>query len=155
MCTVTALAGETEKRKLECNVGDLATNTSFTVVLTATIPNNFLVKPPTASSPGLEIDGNLSKEGTDSQDWATLGIDCVSATKVGCAIDLATGAGDNSFGNGTKEDTPVPSIVSGQIPNNKSDLLRFYVANQRIVTTDHLYLAWERVQEPNGSTNMD
>jgi hypothetical protein len=155
LCTVTALVGETEIRNLYCNVGTLGTNASFTVVVTATIPGNFLVKPPTANSPGLEIDGNLSKEGTDSQDWATLGIDCTSATKVGCAIDQATGSGDNSFGNGTKEDTPVPSIVSGQIPNNKSDLIRFYVASQRIVSTDHLYLAWERVQEPSGSTNMD
>jgi uncharacterized repeat protein (TIGR01451 family) len=155
LCTVTALVGETEKRKLECNVGTLATNTSFTVIVTATIPANFLVKPATDNSAGLEIDGNLTRENSTAQDWATLGIDCTSTIKVGCSIDLSTGASDNSFGNGTKEDTPVPSIVSGQIPNNKSDLLRFYVANQRIVTTDHLYLAWERVQEPSGSTNMD
>jgi hypothetical protein len=153
LCTIGAISGE--NRNLVCDVGSLATGASFTVTVEATIPSNFLVKAPTASSPGLEIDGNLSKEGTDSQDWATLGIDCTSASKVGCAIDLATGSGDNSFGNGTKEDTPVPSIVSGQIPNNKSDLLRFYVATQRIVSTDHLYLAWERVQEPSGSTNMD
>jgi hypothetical protein len=154
-CSVSVLPGETFARALSCTVATLGTGAEFIVVVTATIPSDALVKPATPSSPGLEIDGNLSKEGTDSQDWATLGIDCVSATKVGCAIDLATGAGDNSFGNGTKEDTPIPSIVSGQIPNNKSDLLRLYVANQRIVSTDHLYLAWERVQEPSGSTNMD
>ena len=34
-----------------------------------------------------------------------------------------------SFGQGTKEDTPVPSPTSGSIPGNKSDLTRFYVAH--------------------------
>jgi hypothetical protein len=34
-------------------------------------------------------------------------------------------------------------------------LLRFYVSGERFGTTDYLYLAWSRVQEPNGTTNMD
>ena len=29
---------------------------------------------------------------------------------------------DNWFGNGTKTDSNVVSVVSGQIPNNKADL---------------------------------
>ncbi|WP_406475410.1 hypothetical protein [Streptomyces sp. NBC_01615] len=40
--------------------------------------------------------------------------------------DLPSGQNDNSFGQGTKEDdTTAPTIVSGQIPNNKSDLKTF------------------------------
>ena len=33
---------------------------------------------------------------------------------------------------GTKEDTAVPSVVDGSIPNNKSDLTRFYVASENV-----------------------
>src|SRR5207249_1646080 len=32
---------------------------------------------------------------------------------------------------------------------------RFYVANQRVGPKQFLYLAWERVQDPSGTTNMD
>ena len=45
--------------------------------------------------------------------------------------------------------------MTGSIPNNKSDLLRLYVASERFGTKDFLYLAWSRVQEPSGTTNMD
>jgi hypothetical protein len=106
---------------------------------------------------GLEIDGNLVDGAAAGIDWVNSGIDC--ATLDGCDIDLPTGSTDNSLGMGTKEDTEVPSIVSGQIPNNKSDLLRFYVTNRKqqvgADVHDFLYLAWERVQAPNGTTNMD
>ena len=45
---------------------------------------------------------------------------------------------------------------TGRSRNNKSDLTRFYVANEtRLRRSEFLYLAWERVQEPNGTTNMD
>ena len=104
-------------------------------------------------------DGNLILD-DETKDWINSGIDCTSTTKVGCAIDKPTGATDDSFGQGSKEDTAVPAVVDGSIPNNKSDLLRFYVANEKISGGAHdgdeyLYLAWERVQEPNGTTNMD
>ncbi|MGW4930057.1 prealbumin-like fold domain-containing protein [Agromyces sp. NPDC004153] len=69
--------------------------------------------------------------------------------------DLQSGAGDDSFGNGTKEDTAVPSVVDGSIPPNKSDLLNFGVYRETVGTTDFLHLFWHRVQEPNGTTNMD
>ena len=29
------------------------------------------------------------------------------------------------------------------------------MANEKVGTKQFLYLAWERVQEPNGTTNMD
>jgi hypothetical protein len=70
------------------------------------------------------------------------------------AVDIL-GRNDNSFGQSTKEDTAVPTVVTGSIPPNKSDLLRFYVANQLVAGDQFLYLAWERVQEPSGTTNMD
>ncbi len=69
--------------------------------------------------------------------------------------DLASGSGDNSFGNGTKEDTGVPSVVSGSIPPQKSDLKNFGVYFEDTGTNRYLHLFWHRVQEPSGTTNMD
>jgi hypothetical protein len=92
-------------------------------------------------------DGNLVVNGTET-DWAV-------APNLAKGIDKPTGQTDDSFGQGTKEDTPVPTVVDGSIPNNKSDLTRFYVANEKAGGDDFLYLAWERVQEPSGTTNMD
>ena len=100
-----------------------------------------------AGSPFDAGDGNLVLD-DEAQDWA-------NAPNLKVGLDKPTGQQDDSFGQGTKEDTPVPTVVDGSIPNNKSDLLRFYVANQRVSGKEFLYLAWERVQEPNGTTNMD
>lgn len=69
--------------------------------------------------------------------------------------DEPSGANDNSFGNGTKEDTAVPSVVSGSIPPNKSDLLEFGSWVERNADGAFLHLFWSRVQEPSGTTNMD
>jgi hypothetical protein len=106
-----------------------------------------------AALPGsnFEIDpnANLKVDGAaPAIDWAS-----VSETR---KADLPSGSGDNSFGNGTKEDTAVPSVVSGSIPPNKSDLLNF---GAYLETTPSgarfLNLFWHRVQEPSGTTNMD
>jgi Prealbumin-like fold domain len=99
-------------------------------------------------------DGNLVVN-DEAKDWANVGIDCVAPGIVGCGIDKPTGQTDDSFGQGTKEDTPAPTIVAGGIPPSKSDLLRFYTSNELVGTDQFLYLAWERVQEPQGTTNMD
>lgn len=99
-------------------------------------------------------DGNLA--GTD--DWVGLGGGtCGAGTRVMCNEDRPSGQRDDSFGNGTKEDSTVPSVVTGAIPNNKSDLIRYYVSSEVSSTTlnNILYLAWERVQDPTGTTNMD
>ncbi|MGH2690079.1 MAG: prealbumin-like fold domain-containing protein [Actinomycetota bacterium] len=93
-------------------------------------------------------------EATDGNLVAGSGTDWDTAPGRRIGIDLATGSGDDSFGMGTSENTPVPSIVDGQIPNNKADLTRFYVANEKVAASDFLYLAWERVQEPTGTTNV-
>jgi len=100
-----------------------------------------------AGSPFDAGDGNLVLN-DETQDW-------VNAPNRSVAVDIGPGATDNSFGQGTKEDTEVPSVVTGSIPPNKSDLTRFYVGNEKVAGKDFLYLAWERVQEPSGTTNMD
>ena len=138
---------------LTCTIASLAGGgAEFSVSVSATVPADFIQDDPSDPGDPIEIDGNLADGAAAGKDWATVGIICQT---VGCRLDQPTGTTDNSFGQGTKEDSPVPTIVAGSIPNNKSDLLRFYVANERFVTTDFLYLAWERVQAPNGTTNMD
>src|ERR1043166_7275143 len=87
-----------------------------------------------------EIEGNLVVDTSGNTDWA-------NAPNLQKGFDKTTGQTDDSFGQGTKEDTAVPTVVNGSIPNNKSDLKRFYVAGETIGTDDFLYLAWERVQE--------
>jgi hypothetical protein len=93
-------------------------------------------------------DGNLQVDVSGNKDWA-------NAPNLVTALDKPTGQQDDSFGQGAKEDSPVPTVVTGSIPNNKSDLTRFYVSDEAVGARHFLYLAWERVQEPNGTTNMD
>ena len=92
-------------------------------------------------------DGNLILN-DETKDW-------VNAPNLAVKIDKPTGQTDDSFGNGTKEDDPVPSIIDGSIPNNKSDLTRFYASTEKSNGDDFFYFAWERVQDPSGTTNMD
>jgi hypothetical protein len=116
--------------------------------------------------------GNLSNSGFDAgdgnlvvndetKDWATVGIDCVLPGIEGCALDKPTGANDDSFTQGADENEPNPAVDTGSIPNNKSDLTRFYIYSDsnfdagQSRNEDFVYLAWERVQEPTGTTNMD
>src|SRR5262245_18479007 len=77
--------------------------------------------PSTLPGSAFEIDGKLVVNGAVGvRDWA-------NAPQLQTATDLPTGQTDNSFGNGTKENSPVPTVVTGSIPNNKSDLTLFYV----------------------------
>ncbi|MGH2983442.1 MAG: SpaA isopeptide-forming pilin-related protein [Solirubrobacterales bacterium] len=103
----------------------------------------------------LNDDGSGANE--DLKDWENIGIDCPPGTIVGCALDLQRSTQDNSFGQGTDENDAVPTVTNGSIPNNKSDLTRFYAAGEASPVDSNvlLYLGWERVQEPNGTTNMD
>jgi uncharacterized surface anchored protein len=97
-----------------------------------------------------EIDTNANLKLDDpapSIDWAS--VNEVRKT------DLASGSGDDSFGQGTKEDTPVPTVVDGSIPPEKSDLLNFGVYFETNSDGRFLHVFWHRVQEPNGTTNMD
>jgi hypothetical protein len=105
---------------------------------------------PLAGSTFAGGDGNLlaSPATFGSTDWEN-----VAGLNPG--FDLPSGSGDNSFGQGTKEDNPAVSVVSGSIPPNKSNLTRFYEASE-VGSNGHnfLYLAWERTNNL-GSANMD
>lgn len=90
---------------------------------------------------------NLVVDETGKIDWRT-----VDAT---VQPDRQSGTGDDSFTEGTKEDTAVPAISTGSIPPNKSDLLNFGVYLEDTGTDKFLHMFWHRVQEPTGTTNMD
>jgi uncharacterized surface anchored protein len=85
--------------------------------------------------------------GRDSLDWTNVD----QARRQ----DSPSGQSDDAFGQGTKENTAVPSVVSGSIPPNKSDLLEFGVFQERNEDGNFLHLYWTRVQDPSGTTNMD
>jgi hypothetical protein len=96
----------------------------------------------------IDTDANLKvDDDPPSIDWAS-----VNETR---KADKPTGAADDSFGQGSKEDTPVPSVVDGSIPPNKSDLLNFGVYLETNAAGKFLNVFWHRVQEPSGTTNMD
>jgi hypothetical protein len=96
----------------------------------------------------IDTDANLKVDhASPSLDWAN-----VDAT---VQQDADSGAGDDSFGQGTKEDTAVPTVVNGSIPPNKSDLLTFGVYLEENADGRFLNVFWHRVQEPSGTTNMD
>ena len=95
-------------------------------------------------------DGNLlaSPNAFGSTDWQNV-------AHLNAGFDLPSGSSDNSFGQGSKEDNPAVTTVSGSIPPNKSDLTRFYEASEN-GSNSHtfLYLAWER-SNVLGTANMD
>jgi hypothetical protein len=96
----------------------------------------------------IDTDANLKvDDAAPSIDWASV----AEARKA----DVASGTGDDSFGQGAKEDSPVPTVVSGSIPPQKSDLLNFGVYLETNANGRFLTVFWHRVQEPNGTTNMD
>lgn len=94
-------------------------------------------------------DGNLVLD-DEAKDW-------VNAPNFAQRIDKLKGQGDDAMGNGTSEDTAVPSLVTDGIPPNKSDITRFYVGSETISSPlkNFLYLAWERITDPSGTTNFD
>ncbi len=104
---------------------------------------------PLAGSTFAGGDGNLATSPTafGATDWQNV-------AGLNAGIDLASGSSDNAFGQGTKEDNPNVSVVSGSIPPNKSDLTRFYEASEFANGSNFLYLAWERTNSL-GSANMD
>ena len=95
------------------------------------------------------LDGNLRVDNVadpEATAWA-------NAPNRVMALDKPSGTNDDSFKR-AKEDDPAPVIDVGSIPKNKSDLLRFYVANEQVGDDDYLYLGWVR-GNTEGSTNMD
>ncbi|WP_427887348.1 prealbumin-like fold domain-containing protein [Kribbella sp. GL6] len=92
-------------------------------------------------------DGNMVVNTSGNTDW-------VNAPNRVRGDDLPSGSTDNAFGQGTKEDDPAVSVVTGSIPPQKSDLTRFYVGSETAGGNVYLYLAWER-SNVLGSANMD
>ena len=119
--------------------------------------------PATLNGSAFEVDtnANLVVNTTGCIDWLTGGTGTGLRSGVVAKNDSTSGNTDESFGNGTKEDTAVPSIVDGQIPPNKSDLKAFGVYSEQGTVTasnptgKYLALFWTRVQDPSGTTNMD
>ena len=115
----------------------------------------------TISTSTFEIDdatgvgSNLVVDGTNKSDWRSVSTTANVTNETFDYVADTSGQADNSFGNGTKEDTTVPSVVSGGIPPNKSDLKEFFVYVERVGAKSYLNLAWSRVQDPSGTTNMD
>lgn len=110
-----------------------------------------------ASHPEVSLTGSSFEIDTDANlrvDDAAPSIDWASVTEIR-REDTASGSADESFGNGSKEDTAVPSVVDGGIPPNKSDLKFFGVYQEGGTSAGFLNLYWSRVQEPSGTTNMD
>ena len=95
-------------------------------------------------------DGNTPVNTVGNQDWDALTTASLRANKP----DTPSGALDESFTQGTKSDTEVPTIETGSIPPNKSDLTRFRIASETIAGQVYLYVAWER-SNTLGSANMN
>lgn len=87
-------------------------------------------------------DGNL--EAASGLDWSNVGISCTSTAVGGCGLDKPSGTTDDSLGGGSKDDNATQRVGTGSIPNNKSDLLRFYIADRFVDENGFLFLAWER-----------
>lgn len=90
-------------------------------------------------------DGNLKVDnGAGHLDWGN--VNQVPGS------DLASGQQDDSL-KGAEQD-PVPGIVTGGIPPSKSDLKSFGVFLESD-SPGFMHMYWTRVQEPQGTTNMD
>jgi hypothetical protein len=122
---------------------------SLTVAATAVL-TLVLASPGVANLAGSTFegnDGNLVVNTAGNSDWS-------NAPNRVVGLDQPSGGSDNSFGQGTKEDDPNTTVVTGSIPPNKNDLTRFYVGSEFASGSNFLYLAWERLVNI-GSANMD
>ncbi|MFE5671200.1 prealbumin-like fold domain-containing protein [Agromyces sp. NPDC056523] len=112
----------------------------------------------TLAGSNFEIDTNANLKvdhAAPSVDWASFAHANPLVDPEKRKADLASGGGDDSFGQGSKEDTPVPTVVDGSIPPNKSDLKNFGIYLEETAGDDFLHMFWHRVQDPSGTTNMD
>lgn len=93
-------------------------------------------------------DGNIVVTTPGNTDW-------VNAPNRVIGSDAATGTGDNSFVQGSKENDINVSIERGSIPNSKADLGRFGVSTETLANGHvMMYLAWTR-NNLSGTTNFD
>jgi fimbrial isopeptide formation D2 family protein/uncharacterized repeat protein (TIGR01451 family) len=93
------------------------------------------------------LDGNLTDDGATETDW------CTPAPNRQVGNDSPSGSIDTSFAsNNNKEDSNVPTLSLGTIPNNKDDLLREYLASETVGEDLFVYLAWIRADSTGTST---
>src|SRR5688500_2502218 len=129
-----------------------ALNAALLVVLVAVVGALFpaLASHPEVSLPGsgFEIDTDANTKVDDGpSDWNNV----AEASK----DDDPYKSTDNSFVQGTKEDTAVTTNDGGSIPPNKSDLRKFGVWEEKNASGRYLHMYWTRVQDPSDTTNMD
>jgi hypothetical protein len=128
--------------------------------------SNFEIDAPivggTAKKPVTSAGANLTKDGSSPCiDWSTkakgagTGTEADATSGVIIKSDHEPGAGDDSLGQGTSENNPVPTIVTGSIPPNKSDLEKFGVYRESNATGKFLNLFWSRFNGPSGTVDMD
>jgi hypothetical protein len=123
----------------------LGTACAVAAGLTLLVPSSAVANLPGSTFEG--NDGNLVVNTAGNEDWA-------NAPHLVTGIDKLSGRTDNAFGQGTKEDDPNVTVVTGSIPPNKNDLTRFYVASEVAGGNNFLYLAWERLVNI-GAANLD
>ena len=114
----------------------------------------------TVKKPVFTAGANLTLDGASPcLDWTTAakGLGNNGSLTAGVIVkpDKASGSGDDSFTQGTDENDTTPTIASGSIPPNKSDLQDFGVYRESNSTGKFLDLFWSRVNAPSGTVDMD
>ncbi len=112
----------------------------------AWLPAQAVVPSQVLAGSSFDIDGNA----TGSADWLSPPAGITVTSKV----DTTPKASDESFSQGTKSDTEVPTVETGSIPPNKSDLTRMRIGTQTVSGDIYLYVAWDR-SNTLGSANMN
>ena len=102
-----------------------------------------------------EIDDDANLTVASGIDWLTGGTGTGMRPGVHVQADLPSGGADDSFTQGTHEDSAVPTTAAGSIPPHKSDLKQFGVFTEQTGSAIFLNVFWTRVQDPTGTTNMD
>ena len=103
----------------------------------------------------IDTNANLKVDGpADCIDWLADGSGSAMRAGVITKNDLPTGATDNSFGQGSQENDINPTVVTGSIPPNKSDLKTFGLYAEGATAPQFLELFWSRVQNPSGTTEV-
>lgn len=92
------------------------------------------------------LGNSLIPSALGTKDWATLS---PAATN----FPDSTSSTDDSFGKGSKEDDPVPTVVTQSVPP-KDDFENVFLATEHIGTSDFLYQSSIRAA-PNGSANLN
>jgi hypothetical protein len=107
----------------------------------------------TGSAFEIDTDANLTVQA--GVDWLAGGTGTAMRAGVHVRADLPSGGADDSFTQGTHENSAVPTTDTGSIPPNKSDLKQFGVYTEQTGSAVFLNVFWTRVQDPSGTTNMD